>query len=342
MSSDVPCILVITAGFSDKRDSVSPALVDQYNTEVLPGKVHHEGRKDRVLSRFGMGAVWRNLELLNQAILERAGTFDILFVVKGNFVRAETLKMLKTLPNPPAVLGWTCDDMYLPHNNSAIFKAAAPYYDIFYTAKSLNIARNELVQMGFRHVEFLHQGFDRDVHKPLKVSGSIFEDKVVFIGFGETDRFNKMNYLAKNGIEIHTWGNGWTNWMKMKAHKNLHIHGHPLLGAEYAEALSNAKISLCFLRKLNCDLHTARTFEIPACGGFMLAERTDEHREYFTEDREAVYFDGEKELLDKVKKYMKDDEKRNAIAEAGYSRTRDSDYSYHRLTRDIIENILSS
>ncbi len=336
-----PRILVITAGLPGKRSPLAEALRAQYGAEVLPGKARAEGKLDRVWGMLGvaerLGTHAANLRTLNRAILARADRLDILVVVKGNLVTADTLRALKTRPNPPRIIGWSPDDIYLPHNNSQVLKAAAPHYDTFYTAKSLNITQGELAAMGFVDPRFLHQGFDRDWHRPQPNPDSRFAGLVTFVGFGEQDRFEKLNHLAQNGVPVHVWGKGWTAAMHAAANDKLHIHAHGLFGDEYADALCNSAVSLCFLRKLNRDLHTSRTFEIPACGGFMLAERTDEHRAYFEEDREAVYFDDADELLEKTRRYLADPQARARIAAAGRQRCLDSDYSYHRLTRDIIE-----
>ena len=40
-----------------------------------------------------------------------------------------------------------------------------------------------------------------------------------------------------------------------------------------------------------------KTFEIPACGGFMLTNRTDEQLEFFAEDEGAAYYSTAAELL---------------------------------------------
>lgn len=334
----MPRILAITAGVPGKRNPVCDALEQLYDAEVLPGKARTESWTDRLWRKLGMAEVignhCTNIHTLNRAILSRE--FDILFVVKGNFVTAETLKALKARHNPPRIIGWSPDDIYLSHNNSAILCAAAPFYDTFYTAKSLNITRGELASMGFSDPRYMHQGYDPYLHRPVPNPGSRFAGLVTFVGFGEADRFNKMNHLARNGIPVHVWGNGWTKAMRACAHENLHIQDHGLFGDDYADALCNSAVSLCFLRKLNRDRHTSRTFEIPACGGFMVAERTDEHLGFFEEGRDAVYFDDEAELLSVVRRYMADPKAREKIAAAGRQRCVDSEYSYLRLVRDMI------
>ncbi len=336
----MPRILVVTAGLPNKPSALADALIDLYGAEVLPGKASAEGNLDRVLLKLGVaerfGTNASNIRQLNHAILAR--DFDILFVIKGNFVTAKTLRALKLRPVPPKIIGWSPDDIALSHNNSPILKAAAPYYDTFYTAKSLNIANGELEAMGFSNPMFIHQGFDRNFHRPMPNPASRFAGLASFVGFGEQDRFEKLNHLAKNGIRVDVWGNGWTAAMRAAAHDQLVIHAYPIFGLDYIDALSNSAISFCFLRKLNRDVHTSRTFEIPACGGFMLAERTDEHLQYFEEDTEAVYFGDADELLEKTRIYLSDSDSRNAIAAAGRQRCLDSDYSYHRLVKQMIES----
>jgi spore maturation protein CgeB len=331
-------VLAITAGPAGKRTGIVEALRDLYHCKVLPGKTVTESRVDRLLWHAGIGNVHRNISRLNENILRESWECDVVFVVKGNFVTAGTLKALRARPRSPRIVGWTCDDIYLEHNNSSILKEAAPYYDVMFTAKSLNIRNRELESMGFRDARYIPQGFDASVQHPRPNPTSMFRNKVVFVGYAEQDRFEKMNFLAQNGVEVHVFGNGWSRRRFLReAHSNLKLHLKPLLGDDYIDALSNSAVSLCFLRKLNRDLHTSRTFEIPACGGFMLGERTEEHLSFFAEGVEAEFFDTADELLEKVRFYLVNAGARARIAEAGYLRTRSSDYSYHRIARKIIQ-----
>ena len=82
-----------------------------------------------------------------------------------------------------------------------------------------------------------------------------------------------------------------------------------------------------------------RTFEIPACSAFMLAERTDEHLELFKEDKEAVYFTSTEELVDKVAFYLKHEAARRQIAEAGYRRLTTGGFTYWDRLVQILECI---
>src|SRR5262249_5202317 len=79
--------------------------------------------------------------------------------------------------------------------------------------------------------------------------------------------------------------------------------GDEIYDDDYARALTGAKIGIGFLRAVCHDQHTTRTFEIPACGSMLLADRTEEHRQFFREGEEADFFSSEDEFLDKAAFY---------------------------------------
>jgi spore maturation protein CgeB len=106
---------------------------------------------------------------------------------------------------------------------------------------------------------------------------------------------------------------------------------------DYAAAISATRINLAFLRKSNRDLQTTRSVEIPACGGFMLAERTAEHQELFAEGFEAAYFEGAEELIAKTNYYLAHEDERARIACAARRRCLRDDYSYAGRLRAAIE-----
>jgi spore maturation protein CgeB len=82
--------------------------------------------------------------------------------------------------------------------------------------------------------------------------------------------------------------------------------------------------------------------EIPACGGFMLAERTAEHLELFDEGLEAEFFASDDELIDKCRRYLGDEDARGAIARRGHERCIASGYSNAGRLRQAFGVILGS
>jgi len=251
-------------------------------------------------------------------------------------VRPSTLeKVRKMFPNIKIIF-FSEDDMFGKHNQSKYFLSCLPLYNAVFTTKSYNLNPEELPSLGARKVIFVKQAFDPSIHRPVTINNSdekSFGSNVSFTGTYESDRRNKLFYLADSGIKVRVWGNGWAKYVGQ--HPTLQIENKPIYEEEYVKHICASKVNLCFLRKINRDLHTSRSFEIPACGGFMLAERTSDHQELFEEDKEAVFFDinDPKELLAKVRYYLEHDEERKAIAKAGRERCLKSGYSHHeRLT----------
>ncbi len=81
---------------------------------------------------------------------------------------------------------------------------------------------------------------------------------------------------------------------------------------------------------------TACAGDIPACGGFMLAER---YLELFEEGKEAGFFSTKGKLLEKVRYYLNHSEKRKQIAQAGRERCLRSGYSNQERMKEMLEII---
>jgi spore maturation protein CgeB len=162
---------------------------------------------------------------------------------------------------------------------------------------------------------------------------------VSFIGSYEDERMGYLTYLAENGIKVNVFGNMWEKIAKQPIHPNLIIHFEGRHHHAYRETINASKIVLGFLRKANADTQTSRTFEIPACGGFMLMQRTKQQTQFFKEAVEAEYFSNKEELLKKVHYYLHNVEKRLEIAQNGRKRCESSGYSYKNRARTMIQEI---
>ena len=82
------------------------------------------------------------------------------------------------------------------------------------------------------------------------------------------------------------------------------------------------------------DCVSTRTFEIPACKGFMLHEDNEEVRGLYEAEREIGVFEGAEQLCEKVEFYLERPAVRAEILERGHLRAVPS-YSYYERAREI-------
>lgn len=259
----------------------------------------------------------------------------LIWIDKGLLLSDACMKLLRRRFPKAKIAGYSPDDMGQRHNQSQQFLRSLPYYDIFFTTKSYNVA--ELTALGARHVVFVGNSYQDMLHRPLQLDADDrrkYAANVAFIGSYEHDRAQMIGYLGAHGVEVDIWG---SNWSKHGEMPGVRIRGGDLEGEEYVKAICAADIVLCFLRKINRDLQTTRSVEIPACGAFMLAERTDEHQSLFAEGKEAEFFSSPEELLDKCVRYLHDNVRRHEIARAGLTRCRESGYSNRERIKSMIQ-----
>ena len=163
---------------------------------------------------------------------------------------------------------------------------------------------------------------------------AIYGCDAVFIGHWEPTTESMITELRREGIDVRVWGPGWRR-------SGLPDRGRivPLTGHEYVKALASAKLCLGLLSKWNRNRCTLRTFEIPAIGGLLFTERTDDHLKYFVEDHEAVYFDTKEEMVDKARYYLEHDDVRQNVALAGHQRCVSSRYTHLDRMRSVMAEI---
>lgn len=291
----------------------------------------------RVLHRLGYPV---DLAAVNQKILHyaRVSHFDMLWIEKALAVTPATLKRFRALSRPasPRLVFYSPDDMMNPRNQSRYYISSLPCYDLHVTTKSYNVA--ELKDAGARDVFFVWKGYDPHTHRPVQLSPQEqqhWQTDVGFIGTFEHDRYQHMVALAQAGIPVVWRGSG--RFFRTDRYPLLTIYTENIWDEEYVRAIHATKINLCFLRKVNRDLHTQRSVEIPACGRFMLAERTDEHLALFEAGREAAFFGDTSELIAQVRYYLQHEQERECIAAAGRQRCLDGGYSNHQRLTSVLE-----
>ena len=265
--------------------------------------------------------------------------YDVVWIDKGITIFPETLKYIKSKQPTCKIISYSPDNMALRHNQSQQYLESIPYYDHIITNKSYIL--DDMRKLGAKNIQFVNNTYEPSFHYPRELSNDDLTrlgGDVGFVGMWEKERCESILYLADHGIKVRVFGD--EKWGKYTNYSpNLTIDLHGLYNDDYAKSFKAFKISLCFLRKMNFDQQTTRTVEIPACGGFMMAERTNEHLAMFDENKEAVYFSSNEELLEKCKYYLEHDKERLSIANAGYYKCIENNYSNEGMIRNVLSQI---
>ena len=129
----------------------------------------------------------------------------------------------------------------------------------------------------------------------------------------DSDRIPYLAGLQSAGLRVGLYGSYWERFAETR---NI-TRGQISIG-ELPKAIAAAELALCLVRRANRDQHCMRTFEVPAVGSCMLTEDTDDHRELFGPEGEAVlYFRGVPDMVDKARWLIGNGAERNRMARAG-------------------------
>ena len=262
-----------------------------------------------------------NRRLTRQA--ERTSA-ELLLAFKGTFVRADTLRALRV--RGVRLLCFYPDVSFRAHG--PYLPAALPEYDWIFTTKSFGV-RDLEKQLGVKRVSLVRHAFDADLHRPIAPTRADIERygcDVSFIGTWSPKKESIVRALHTHlpQIRICVWGEQWNSRARRRGLDGI-VQGRAVEGEEYVRAIVSSKINLGILseRRVGAtsgDQITSRTFHIPACGGFMLHERTDELLEVLTEPSEVACYESVEELAAQVERFLRDDAQRATIAARGRER----------------------
>jgi spore maturation protein CgeB len=277
-----------------------------------------------------------NDELVRQAERWRP---ELLLVFKGTFVHARTIRRLREIG--VRTYCFFPDVSFRAHG--PWIAAALPEYDWVFTTKTFGLA-DMRDQLGVTRASLLRHAFDPEVHRPLPVTADDaqrFACDICFIGTWSEKKERVIAALraARPNLRIRIWGEFWDRARAAELTDDV-IGGHEVVGDQYARAIAGAKINLAILSEQRAgasdgDRITSRTFHIPAAGGFMLHERTDELLELFREGIECACFEGPDELARVADEYLADDRRRELVADRGHRLVWSRDSWDHRI-REIL------
>lgn len=310
--------------------------LQSFEARVFPLDVNRSGRSflTRALSHLP-SLSWEAREL-NATLLRHvdAHVLNVVWIDKGSWVFRSTLRRLHekgvvTVHHLTDAL-WP-DNARLRFTRRQLVKTALDY-DYYITSNEQDVVRLRARSRG--EVVATQLGYDdrRFTSTAIAARHNGLAQDIVFIGHREPHTEQGICALIQAGLPVSVFGGNWVE--RAKVNPVLAGRAHEALGDEaYVATLQRAKIGLCFVSRWNYNQTAGRSYEIPACGTFLLGMRTAGHLANYREGEEAEFFDSEAELVAKARRYLADEPSRTRIAAAGHRRCVDSGYSWHEIMR---------
>ena len=315
---------ILYAGALSPNDSALYRLwaLERLGHKVVPLNSYEYTRFDTFAGKIefrlaaGPSIVRLNRDLLRMAEREKP---DLVWTDKLLGMQPQTLERLRAMGI--ATVSYMIDNPFGTRQDPGwrLYMKDIPYYDLHVVQRDANIA--DYKARGARDVIKIQTAYEPTIHFPPPEGwGDPDRDREVsFIGTPYDDRAEFLTRLWREfGVPVTISGTPrfWEAALSAEAFAALFRDGE-LFCEQYREGIWRSKINLSFLTHSNQDEFAHKSFEIAACGSFLLVERSKGHLERFREDEEAVFFSTIEECAEKIQRWLPDEAGRARIAAAG-------------------------
>ena len=260
---------------------------------------------------------------------------DVFLTVKGTGMTAQMLEEVGR--------GGTRSVMYYPDltfSHPGVDQSGFATYSLFVTTKTFQVPWLQ-ERLGMAKVAYVPHGYVDATHQPVltRVEEHKYRFDVLYAGNHSPYKQRWLNELVelRPGTDLAIVGNRWSEQRARVAIPEEAFLGEQQ-GVGFAGAIQLARINVAFhFGPTNSDWQdqvSTRTFEIPACGGFMLHIDNDEVREFFEPGVEIDVFSSSEELVDKINFYLPRPELRQKLIQRAYDRCVPA-YGYMRRAAQI-------
>lgn len=298
--------------------------LERLGHETIPFDPHLYNISNPLLQKVAFRlAAGPHAQRLNRDLLTLAEQTrpDVVWADKVLLMRPRTLRRLRELG--VTTISYMIDNAFGPRRDPGwrMYIKCIPFYDLHVTQRDVSV--HDLVARGAPAAMKIQTAYEPTIHypSPTPITDGECQREVSFIGTPYDDRATTLTRISEAGAPVTISGNprAWKRALTPTAFDRMFQVGE-LYEQQYREAIWHSKINLSFLTRSNQDEYTHKSFEIAACGGFLLAERCAGHAAKFAEDEEAVFFTDADELLMKIRRFLPDESARRRIAAAGYER----------------------
>lgn len=167
-------------------------------------------------------------------------------------------------------------------------------------------------QLGAKRIELYNFSYNPKLHFPRNVEVTT---AISYLGcWGPLQEMWLDRVAAEFPLRIYGWG--WQHAARKSRSRACWAQGEGL-GAEMGTAISSSKITFNMVRAEHGCPYSTKTLEIPACGGFMLTNWSEDQAALFEDGKECVYYNTMEEMIEKAKYYLDNDDEREKIRRAG-------------------------
>jgi hypothetical protein len=336
---------ILYAGLLDQNNS---SLYRLWALERLGMQIVPVNARPYILSGSRLTMNFRNrlvvgpmVQKFNRDLLQLASEnqVDMVWADKQLFLWPKTLRSFRAAGI--ATVNYTIDNPFGPRRDPGwrVYMKTIPEYDLHVVQRDKNVV--DYKARGARNVVKIQTAFEPTVHfpPPSGWSDADRDREVSFVGTPYDQRAEFLTSLWRD-YKLPIIINGPVEWRgKLDAEtlRALYERDGELFFDIYREAIWRSKINLSFLTHSNQDEFAHKSFEIAACGGFLLAERSQGHMDRFKEDEEAVFFSTKEECAEKIRRYLPDPAARERITNAGRQRAVASGYGNDGQMRVVLD-----
>jgi spore maturation protein CgeB len=307
------------------KQLLQPTVFEIIDTHVPFFKTHALFR--RLGFRYKTGPLIRAVNVYIQSAL---GTqYDLIWVDKAVFMSLKTTKLLRAATK---LLVHYTPDAAFEMNRSRHFENSLNQYDFAITTKSFEMQKYRKF-LRKDQLLWVPQGFDKQTHRAL-VPFEKKEAAITFIGLNEPSREAMLQTFLNAGFKVYLAGKKWGAFVKKYQGLRLKYLGEGLFGEQYTASIAKSQFAWGAISKRFPELHTTRTFEIPACGTALLTAENEETGSFFKPD-EVIFYKTAEDLVSKIKYYLSHQKELEALTLRGQKRVGQAGYDYASILTDV-------
>ena len=249
---------------------------------------------------------------------------------------AATIRAVRREGGAPTV-NWFADDHWRFEDFT---RHIAPAFDLAVTTDEDSLPK--YAAEGIEHVHLSQWACNRYAYG--KVADGLEHD-VTFVGQPHGTRPATIERLRAAGHDVECWGHGWPAG-RLEHDEMVRVFGSSRVNLNLSNSSTPPNTLRVRLGRLlgrgpkgpRPAQIKGRNFEVPGCGGFLLTERVPHLERYFEAGRDVAVYDGEDDLVEQVGYWLEDEDRRAAVAEAGYRRVM-AEHTYDHRFAAIFEAI---